>query len=93
MSDQARSDAGLAASDANAFGGAIDENLDATDTVLGELTAAQITSLEQFLNGTVTPDSVISISSTMEGPRQPLAAYPQQSGATQRWSQGDSGAR
>ena len=43
VSDQAGTDASQAASDVNSVGGVIDENLDAADAVLAELTPSQIT--------------------------------------------------
>jgi serine protease AprX len=92
VSDAAGANAAVAFADVSAVGGVVDENLDAADAVLAELTSAQITSLEQVPTVTVTPDAVVSMSSAAGSLGQPSAVFPQQSGATHLWAQGDSGA-
>ena len=74
----------------------VDENLDAADAVLAQLTPSQVSQLQIITTVTVTPDETFSMSSVNSSNpgvgQSPAAVFPQQSGATQLWSQGDSAA-
>lgn len=95
VADQAGTNSALAASDVSGVGGVVDEPLDAADAVLADLTPSQVSQLQTIPTVTVTQDESFSMSSvntpTAGVGQSPAAVFPQQTGATQLWSQGDSG--
>jgi subtilisin family serine protease len=90
VSDQG---SGLASAVVDTVGGLVEESLSAAGAVLADLTPAEVSALELIPTVTLTPDITVSVaSSTGANLGQPSAVFPQQTGATQLWSQGDSGA-
>jgi serine protease AprX len=96
VADQAAGDATAALSDVVRLGGSVVENLGAASAVLANLTPLQVTLLQALPTVSVTPDLTVSMSAlpadTSAATRAPAAVFPQQTGATSLWSQGDSGA-
>ena len=96
VADQAGTTSATAAADVTVVGGVVDEDLDAANAVLADLTPVEVSSLQSIPTVTVTPDESVTLSSAPSGnpggSGSPAAVFPQQSGATQLWSQGDSGA-
>jgi serine protease AprX len=95
VSDQAGTTSAVAAADVSAVGAAVVEPLNDADAVLAELTLAQVSQLQQIPTVTVTANESVSLASatsgSVAGSPGPAAVFPQQTGATNLWSQGDSG--
>jgi serine protease AprX len=93
VSDTSGGGSSAAAADVSAVGGGLVSSLDALGAVSASLSSAQVAALGANPNVVVTPDVAISAedASTATTSRAPAAVFPQQTGATQLWSQGDTG--
>ncbi|HZT67037.1 MAG TPA: S8 family serine peptidase [Acidimicrobiales bacterium] len=83
-----------AANDVASVGGTVLANLDVADGVEAQLSSLQVTSLQAMAGVVVTSDFSASVADTTSGPnnRPGAAVFPQQTGATQLWANGDNGA-
>jgi serine protease AprX len=77
-----------------AAGGAVGKNLAFDNAATSQLTPLQLSVLQALPGIVVTPDATVTVQDGSEGPpdRAPAAVYPEQTGATQLWAQGDMGA-
>jgi serine protease AprX len=84
----------LAQSDVLSVGGLVEQGLSAADAVLATLSSPEVALLRLIPTVTVTPDLAVTVSSTTTPAesRAPAAVFPEQSGATQLWADGDTGA-
>jgi serine protease AprX len=75
------------------IGGSVSSTLSFIDGVTAQLNPLQVTALQLLPGVVVTPDITVNVEGSI-GPnnRAPAAVYPEQTGATQLWSQGDTGA-
>lgn len=95
VSDIGTPDAAAALSAVGSIGVSAVETLDAGDAVLANLTDLQAQTLGDIPGVVVTPDVTVSVQDTTSTPapsRSPAAVFAQQTGATQLWAQGVTGA-
>jgi serine protease AprX len=75
------------------LGGTVSSTLGFVNAVVAQLTPLQVTLLGSIPGIVVTPDVTVSVQGEIGPPgRAPAAVFPQQTGATSLWSQGDTGA-
>jgi serine protease AprX len=85
----------LALTNVNSVGGQVLISLDAANAVLANLTSSEVAQLQALPDVVVTPDVMVSVQDTTASStpgRAPAAVFPQETGATQLWAQGDEGA-
>ena len=93
VSDSTTEGSSAAVAATRLIGGALGASLPAADAVVATLTAAEVSLLEDIPGVTVTPNypvTMLGTPATLSG-AAPAAVFPQQTGATQLWSEGDSG--
>jgi serine protease AprX len=74
-------------------GGSVGSTFSFIDAVTSQLNPLQVTLLQAIPGIQVTPDIAVNVQGSVGPPgRAPAAVFPQQTGATQLWSQGDTGA-
>jgi len=75
-------------------GASVLEDLGVADSVLADLNSSQVSALSLIEGISVIPDVSVSLQEDPSGSRsaQPSAVFPQQTGATQLWGVGDTGA-
>ena len=83
---------GAAIAAVTGVGGWVGTTLSFDDAVTSQLNSVQVALLQALPGIVVTPDLTVNLQGSM-GPsgRSPAAVYPQQSGASQLWAQGDTG--
>jgi serine protease AprX len=73
-------------------GAQVGKSLSFVDAVTSELSSSQVSLLQAMPGIVVTPDVSVSVQGSVGSPgRAPAAVFPEQSGATQLWAQGDTG--
>ena len=73
-------------------GASVLENFGFINALAADLTPAQVSLLDLIPGLVVTPDAAVSVQGDSGGSgRAPAAVFPEQSGATQLWAQGDTG--
>jgi hypothetical protein len=93
VADSSSEGPAAATSDVQSVGGTLGTALPAANAVVATLTSAEVAQLQAIPRVTVTLNFAVSMSgttTTLSG-AAPAAVFPQQSGATQLWSQGDFG--
>jgi serine protease AprX len=93
VTDQSTADSSAASADVATVGGVVIQSDDTAQSVEAILSTAEVQSLNTVSGVVVTVDNRIAVqdASTTTSGRAPAAVFPQESGATQLWQQGDTG--
>jgi len=93
VTDTSAATASAAAFDATGVGGQVVQSNDTEQTVAAVLNSAEVSALSAMPGVQVTPNVGIAVqdTGTTTSTRAPAAVFPQQTGATQLWAQGDTG--
>jgi serine protease AprX len=73
-------------------GASVGVNLGFVNAATAQLTPLQVTLLQLVPGVVLTPDVNVALQGTFASTRAPAAVYPEQTGASSLWSQGDTGA-